>query len=464
VSKTVRPYAPGQAFLLPPSPLDWLPEDHLARFIMDVVKKLDLAGVYQRYEGDLRGYPPYHPQMMVALLLYGYCVGVPSSWKIEKRTHEDIAFRVIAGGAQPDHSSIAEFRRVHLNTLAELFVQVLRLCQAAGMVKLGHVSLDGTKMKANASKHKAMSYERMQKDEQRLREKVADLLKAAATADAEEDKAHGKHKRGDELPEDLRRAKDRLARIDELKAALEAEARAQHEAEKSAENDDSDPPPPGATPLPTHKVPRTKDGTPGPKSQRNFTDPESRIMKGGDGFVQGYNCQAAVDAEHQIIVAHAVTNQPPDVEHLIPMVEGGRELRGDPREVVCGRRLFLGAERDGDLEVEDRSVHRDGTPQARRDAAVGARQATGESHDQTADGAQACDEAGRGRLRAAKSDPRARLRADQGSSRLSPIPAARARKGARRVVAHRADPQPPEASRGRVLSAPRPAAASKTPV
>ena len=321
MSKTFRPYTPGQAFLLPPSPLDWLPEDHLARFIMDVVKKLDLATLYQRYEGDLRGYPPYHPQMMVALLLYGYCVGVPSSRKIEKKTHEDIAFRVIAGGAQPDHSSISEFRRVHLNALAELFVQVLRLCQAAGMVKLGHVSLDGTKVKANASKHKAMSYERMQKDEQRLREKVADLLKAAAAADAEEDKAHGKHKRGDELPEDLRRAKDRLARIDELKAALEAEARAQHEAEKAADNDDRDPPPPGATPLPTHKVPRTKDGTPGPKSQRNFTDPESRIMKSGDGFVQGYNCQAAVDAEHQIIVAQAVTNQPPDVEHLIPMVE-----------------------------------------------------------------------------------------------------------------------------------------------
>ncbi len=191
MSKTFRPYTPGQAFLLPPSPLDWLPEDHLARFIMDVVKKLDLAAVYGRYEGDLRGYPPYHPQMMVALLLYGYCVGVPSSRKIEKKTHEDIAFRVIAGGAQPDHSSISEFRRVHLNALAELFVQVLRLCQAAGMVKLGHVSLDGTKVKANASKHKAMSYERMQKDEQRLREKVAELLKAAAAADAEEDKAHG---------------------------------------------------------------------------------------------------------------------------------------------------------------------------------------------------------------------------------------------------------------------------------
>jgi transposase len=321
VSKTFRPYTPGQAFLLPPSPLDWLPEDHLARFIMDVVGKLDLAAIYRRYEGDLRGYPPYHPQMMVALLLYGYCVGVPSSRKIEKKTYEDVAFRVIAGGAQPDHSSVSEFRRVHLNALADLFVQVLRLCQAAGMVKLGHVSLDGTKVKANASKHKAMSYERMQKDEQRLKEKVADLLKQAERADAEEDAAHGKHKRGDELPEDLRRAKDRLARIEQLKAALEAEARAQHEAKKAADDDHSDPPPPGATPLPSHQVPRTKDGAPEPKAQRNFTDPESRIMKSGDGFVQGYNCQAAVDAEHQVIVAEAVTNQPPDVEHLIPMVE-----------------------------------------------------------------------------------------------------------------------------------------------
>ena len=287
---------------------------------MDVVKKLDLAAVYGRYEGDLRGYPPYHPQMMVALLLYGYCVGVPSSRKIEKKTYEDIAFRVIAGGAQPDHSSISEFRRVHLNALAELFVQVLRLCQAAGMVKLGHVSLDGTKVKANASKHKAMSYERMQKDEQRLRE---------GRGSAEGSRSGGRRGgQGARQAQARRRAagrssasQDRLARIDELNAALEAEARAQHEAEQAAENDDRDPPPPGATPLPTHKVPRTKDGTPGPKSQRNFTDPESRIMKSGDGFVQGYNCQAAVDAEHQIIVAQAVTNQSPDVEHLIPMVE-----------------------------------------------------------------------------------------------------------------------------------------------
>ncbi|HXT97503.1 MAG TPA: hypothetical protein VN853_14475 [Polyangia bacterium] len=166
-----------------------------------------------------------------------------------------------------------------MNALAELFVQVLRLCQAAGMVKLGHVSLDGTKVKADASKHKAMSYERMHKDEQRLREKVADLLKAAANAGAKEDKAHGKHKRGDELPEDLRRAKDRLARIEELKSALEAEARAQHEAKKTADNDDCDPPP-GATPLPTHKVPRTKDGTPGRKAQRNFTDPREPDYEG----------------------------------------------------------------------------------------------------------------------------------------------------------------------------------------
>jgi transposase len=287
---------------------------------MDVVKKLDLAGVYERYEGDLRGYPPYHPQMMVSLLLYGYCVGVPSSRKIERKTHEDVAFRVIAGGAHPDHSSVSEFRRVHLDALADLFVQVLQLCQAAGMVKLGHVALDGTKVKANASKHKAMSYERMQKDAQRLKEKVAELLKAAEVADAEEDTAYGKNKRGDELPEDLRRAKDRLARIEELKAALEAEAREQREA--AANNDDDrNPPPPGATPLPSHKVPQTKDGAPTPKAQRNFTDAESRIMKTGDGFVQGYNCQAVVDDGYQVIVAQAVTNQSPDVEHLIPMIE-----------------------------------------------------------------------------------------------------------------------------------------------
>jgi transposase len=321
VSKTFRPYAPRQAFLLPPSPLEWLPQDHLALFILDIVQELDLSPIYAHYERELRGFPPHDPQMMVALLLYGYCVGVPSSRKIERKTHEDVAFRVIAGGGHPDHSRISDFRRVHLEALAGLFVEVLCLCQKAGLVKLGSVALDGTKVKANASKHKAMSYERMKKDDQKLREKVSELLAKAEQVDEEEDAVYGKGRSGDELPEDLRHAKGRGERIRQLMKELEEETKRQQEAETAAKDNDEPPPPPTGDDLPSHKIPRTTDGKPTPKAQRNFTDPESRIMKSGDGFVQGYNCQAAVDAEHQIIVAQAVTNQPPDVEHLIPMVE-----------------------------------------------------------------------------------------------------------------------------------------------
>ena len=305
---------------MPPSPLEWLPEGHLARFILDLVKELDLTRIYAHYERELRGYPPHHPLMMVALLLYGYCVGVPSSRKIERKTHEDVAFRVIAGGEHPDHTRLSEFRRIHLDALADLFVQVLKLCQKAGLVKLGAVALDGTKVKANASKHKAMSYDRMQKDEERLRNKVVELLAAAERVDAAEDAEHGVGRRGDELPEELQRTEDRLRKIREAKAALEAEAKQGKEEEQAAKDDDDPPPGPRETPLPKHKVPTTTDGTPTDKAQRNFTDPDSRIMKTGDGYVQGYNCQVAVDAANQIIIAQAVTNQPPDPEHLIPLL------------------------------------------------------------------------------------------------------------------------------------------------
>jgi transposase len=320
VSKTYRPWEPRQNYLLPPSPQEWLPEDHLAYFILDTVGELDLSAITSEYERELRGYPPHHPVMMVSLLLYAYCVGVPSSRKIEKRTFEDVAFRVITADQHPDHVRISEFRRRHLKALGGLFLQVLRLCREGGLVKLGHVALDGTKMKANASKHKAMSYERMKKDEKELKSKVNELLEAADQIDADEDARYGKDRRGDELPEDLRRAKTRLARIRELKAKLEAEAKAQREA---AQNHDDDEPPSagGVTELPEHQIPTTQDGTPTPKAQRNFTDGDSRIMKTGDGYVQGYNAQTVVDAEHQVIVAQAVTNQPPDVQHFAPLLE-----------------------------------------------------------------------------------------------------------------------------------------------
>jgi transposase len=326
VSKTYRPYEPRQSFLLPPSPLDWVPEGHLARFILDTVEELELSAIFAHYERESRGYPPHHPRMMVALLLYAYCVGVSSSRQIEKRCYEDVAFRLISGNTQPDHSRISEFRRVHLSALAALFIQVLKLCREQGLVKLGHVALDGTKVQANASKHKAMSYERMKKEDERLKQKVAELLQAAEDTDAEEDALYGKDRRGDELPAELARAEGRRERIREMLKKLKAEAKeqaaaAEAEKEKAESDSDDEPPPSTPTPLPTHKVPATKKGTPKPKAQRNFTDGESRIMKTGDGFVQAYNCQAVVDDAYQIIVAEAVTNQPPDVEHLVPMME-----------------------------------------------------------------------------------------------------------------------------------------------
>lgn len=322
MSKTFRPYAPEQSELLPSSPREWLPSDHVAYFILDVVKELDLSALMGRYEKELRGYPPYHPRMMVALLLYAYCVGVASSRRIERRTHEDIAFRIIAAGQHPDHTVISEFRRKHLDLLSALFTQVLALCGKAGLIKLGHVALDGTKLKANASKHKAMSYERLKEQEQQLAQKVAELLKEAEEADATEDKLYGKNKHGDELPEELKRAETRLTRIREAKAALEEEAKAARERQDAEKKKgDDEPPSSGPTPLPSHQVQSEADGTPKPKAQRNFTDPESRIQKTKDGFVQGYNAQAAVDEEHQIIVAQALTNQPPDVEHFAPMME-----------------------------------------------------------------------------------------------------------------------------------------------
>jgi transposase len=333
MSKVYRPYAPRQSELLPSSPLEWLPKGHLALFILDVVEQLDLSPLYRHYERESRGYPPHHPAMMVGLLLYAYCVGVPSSRRIEKKTYEDVAFRVIAGGNHPDHVRISEFRRIHLEVLAGLFVQVLQLCQKAGLVKLGHVALDGTKMKAHASKHKAMSYERMKKQEAELQAKVEEMLRAAQAADEAEDATYGKGQHGEELPEGLRDPKKRIERIRQLKAELEAEARTQKEAEEKKQKKD-EPPADGGTPLPHHRVAREEDGTPKPQAQRNFTDAASRIMKTGEGFIQGYNAQAAVDEEHQIILAQALTNQAPDVEHFVPMLELLIENAGDVPEAL----------------------------------------------------------------------------------------------------------------------------------
>ena len=303
MSNTYLPYDPEQQLLLPAALQEWLPPDHLAYFVSDVVDQLDLSAITSRYEEERRGGPPYHPRMMVKVLLYGYCTGVASSRRIARRLHEDIAFRVLAANNTPDFRTVSDFRKDHLEALADLFLQVLELCQQAGLVKLGHVALDGTKVRANASKHKAMSYGRMKEKEAQLQAEVDELLRQAQEVDEEEDRRYGKDKRGDELPEELAFRESRLRKIREAKAALEAEARAEAEQAESE----------------GHNHP----GVPDEKAQRNFTDPDSRIMPGPGGrdFQQSYNCQAVVDSEHQVIVAARATDQPSDKGQAVSMIE-----------------------------------------------------------------------------------------------------------------------------------------------
>ena len=329
MAKGYLPYSIDQRLLMPPDMREWLPEEHLALFVLDVVSELDLSAVEQVYETkETRGRAGYHPVMMVSLLLYAYCVGKPSSRRIERATYEDVAFRVLAGDQHPDHDTVADFRKRHLAALSGLFMQVLRLCQKAGLVKLGHIAIDGTKVKANASKHKAMSYARMGETEKRLEEEVGRLLAEAARVDAEEDAQHGLGKRGDELPKELKRREDRLVKIREAKAALEreakerAEAKAAEVAEKLAERARVEAKTGKKARGPEPKAPDPEEAVPEPKAQRNFTDPESRIMPDGankGAFVQAYNAQIAVDGEAQIIVATLVTQASNDVRQLVPM-------------------------------------------------------------------------------------------------------------------------------------------------
>ncbi len=340
MSKQFRFYDLNQPLLLPPSFNDWLPEGHLARFLNEVVDELDLSAIYQSYEKDGRGQAAYHPGMMVRLLLYGYCIGVVSSRAIERATYEEVAFRYLSGDQHPDHDTIAEFRQRHLQSLAGLFQQALQLCQRAGLVKLGHVALDGTKVKANASKHKAMSYERMGETEKRLEAEVAKLLEAAEQTDQQEDAQYGKGRRGDELPAELARRESRLRKIREAKAALEAEAKERAEAEKAeaeaklAERQQREEETGQKTKGRRPQVPDPAEAQPDRKAQRNFTDPDSRIMKDGatKSFEQAYNAQAAVDSQAQVIVAADVTQEANDKRQLVPMLEQVAENVGQMPE------------------------------------------------------------------------------------------------------------------------------------
>jgi transposase len=352
--KSYRPYAPEQSFLLPPSPREWLPDGHLAYFILGLIGELDLGAIEKVVQArDPRGERPYSPEMMTSLLLYAYATGVFSSRRIARACVEDVAFRVLSGNAQPHFTTINDFRAAHLAALGALFIQVLKACQSEGLVKLGHVAIDGTKMKANASKHKAMSYDRMEKDDARLRAEIQEWFDRAEAIDAEEDALNGTH----DPKEEIRLREERLAKMARAREALKKEVAAARagrlreqaeELRKKAEDatrtprkraeaatlakkrdqqaslfddDDQDPPPPAAdSDLPRNVPPHRPDGTPKPKAQRNFTDPDSRIMVRDGAFLQAYNAQIAVDEEHQIIVAAAVSNQGPDNEYFEPML------------------------------------------------------------------------------------------------------------------------------------------------
>ena len=315
MSKTYREWLPDQAYMFPPSPRDWLPEDDLVYFLVETVATLDLTPIFAHYERELRGQPPFHPRMMVALLLYCYATGTRSSRKIMHRCQTDVACRVIVGEDVPDFRTISDFRKTHLARLEGLFLQVLKLCAVAGLTRVGTIALDGTKIKANASRHKAMSYDRMKEEEKRLAEEIARLMAEAEATDAAEDQTHGQDHRGDELPDELKRRTDRLAKIQAAKAVLEERARI--EAEEEATRREAEGKQPPAKP-PAEAVPE-------PKDQINFTDPQSRIMKTSNkGWDQCGNAQAVAN-ENQIILSADVTEQPNDKRQVVPMVDQALE-------------------------------------------------------------------------------------------------------------------------------------------
>jgi len=311
MSRTFRAWCPEQSWLFPPSPQDWLPEDHLVYFLLDVSEEIDISPIVSTYDSEKGGQPPYHPRMMLVLLLYAYSVGVFSSRKIMARCETDIAFRVIVGEDIPDFRRISEFRRRHLEHMQLLFLEVLALCREAGLLKVGRLALDGTKVKANASRHKAMSYDRMKSEEERLQKEIDELLRQAQAADEAEDNQHGVDNRGDSLPDELARREKRLAKIREAKAALEAQAREKAAADASQREAE------GRMPPKTDP----SEAVPDEKAQRNFTDPESKIMKTSNkGWDQSGNAQAVAN-EEQIIVSADVTDQTNDSRQIQPMVE-----------------------------------------------------------------------------------------------------------------------------------------------
>jgi len=312
MEKKYRYYEPRQLMLLPPSIDEWLPEKHMARFLGEIIDSMNISAIEAPYEKELRGYPPYHPRLMLKVLIYGYCIGVRPSRKLAKECVEDVAFRYLAANQFPDFRTISDFRKRHIEAFSKLFLEVLMLCEEAGLANAGHIALDGTKVGANASKHKAMSYGRIKAEEERLAKEIAEITTQAQATDLQEDRRLGKDNAGNELPDEFKRKEARLEKILKAKAALEKRAAERQKESEKEDGTKGDPP------------------KPGDKEQYNFTDPESRIMPSSENkknFTQAYNAQAAVN-ENQIIVATSVSNQVSDCPQLPGMMVKVRENTG----------------------------------------------------------------------------------------------------------------------------------------
>ena len=439
MSKTFRPWTIDQPLLLPPSVQDFVGEDHLARFILALVlEPLDLGEIEAAYASE-RGQPPFDPAMMTALLLYGYCNGVYSSRRIAKAARERVDFLSVVGLDPPDFRTVSDFRKRHLKALAGLFGQVLKLCEQAGLVKLGHVALDGTKIKANASKHKAMSYERMEKRAAELEAEVERWLSAAEAADAEEDRAFGRDKSGEELPEWVADKKKRVEKIRAAKAELEAEAKAAAAAKAKAQAEErrqaegrKKPGRPAAPPS----------EEPDPKAQKNFTDPESRIMKTKDGFIQGYNAQAAVDATAQVIVAHGLDAKQSDQHQLAPMADAIEANLGKKPTQLSADAGYCS---DANLTaMEEREIDAYIAPGRAKHAGEGeGGRAARRRHARKNQGRRALQP-----LPLKKAAARAGVRTDQAGARLPSVSLARRREGRQRVGPRLPRPQYLEARPG----------------
>lgn len=348
MGKRFRPASLDQQYLLPPSPWDWLPEKHLARFLAEVCEELDLSQIEASYEGDGRGLAAYDPLMMVRVLLYGYCTGRRSSRQIERATYEDVAFRFLTANQQPDHDTIAAFRRRHLEALANLFAQVLKMCRAAGMVKIGAVAIDGTKMMANASPGRTLRYQQLEEAERRLAERMRQMLEEAEQVDAEEDERYGRGQSEQDLPDDMATAEQRLNKIREAKQRLEEEARKRaRESELEREQSGGK----HRNQAAKKRYQRAHQDMAKANPQYNFTDPDSKLMLDGanGGWLQAFNAQAAVDTETQVIIAAEVTNEPSDRAQLIPMINAvKRELLGELPESVLADAGYFSTEVFGD--------------------------------------------------------------------------------------------------------------------